>query len=61
LTLSIFSQGVTAQDPEMQKKVAEVKKAVARNRQALAQSTWQEQVTISVNGEQRNVSSSSWP
>jgi len=42
-----------AQNPEMQQKLAEIKEAVARNRQALARYTWVEQVTISVKGEQK--------
>jgi hypothetical protein len=42
-----------AQNPELQQKVAEIKEASARNKQALAQYTWQEQVTISLKGEQK--------
>lgn len=42
-----------AQNPEMQQKVAEAKEAMARNKQALAQYTWVEQVTISLKGEQK--------
>jgi hypothetical protein len=37
---------VSAQNPELQQKVAEVKEAMAANKQALAQYTWQEQVTV---------------
>ena len=44
---------VTAQNPEMQQKLAEVKEAAARNRQALAQYTWVEQVTIILKGEEK--------
>jgi hypothetical protein len=42
-----------AQNPELQQKVTEVKEAIAKNKQALAQFTWVEQVTISLKGEQR--------
>jgi hypothetical protein len=43
----------TAQNPELQQRVAEVKEAIAKNKQALAQFTWVEQVTISLKGEQK--------
>lgn len=48
-----FIQPVAAQNPEMQQRVAELKEAAARNKQALAQYTWVEQVTISLKGEQK--------
>jgi hypothetical protein len=41
------------QNPEMQQKVAELKQAAAANKQALAQYTWVETVTISLKGEQK--------
>jgi 23S rRNA pseudoU1915 N3-methylase RlmH len=41
----------SAQNPELQQKVAEVKEAMAANKQALAQYTWQEQVTVSLKGD----------
>jgi hypothetical protein len=44
---------VFAQNPELQQKVAELKQAAAANKQALAQYTWAEQVTISLKGEQK--------
>src|SRR5580698_2206217 len=44
---------VNAQGPEMQQKVADLKEAMAKNKQALAQYTWNEQVTISLKGEQK--------
>src|SRR6516164_7204808 len=44
---------VAAQSQEMSERVAEVKEAVARNKQALAQYTWVEQVTISLKSEQK--------
>jgi hypothetical protein len=42
-----------AQNPELQQKVAEVKQAMAANKQALAQYTWLETVTVSLKGEQK--------
>ena len=43
----------SAQSQDMKERVAEVKDAVARNKQALAQYTWVQQVTISLKGEQK--------
>ena len=40
-----------AQSPEVQQKLAEVKTAMAANKQALAHYTWQEQQTISIKGD----------
>lgn len=48
-----FAVLVSAQNQEMQERVAEIKAAAARNKQALAQYTWIEQVTISLKGEQK--------
>jgi len=48
-----FTTLAPAQNPELQQKVAEIKEASAQNKQALAQYTWQEQVTISLKGEQK--------
>lgn len=48
-----FVRPVAAQNQEMQERVAEIKQATAQNKQALAQYTWVEQVTISLKGEQR--------
>src|SRR6516162_8404561 len=47
------SRPLAAQNQEMQEKVAEVKQALALNKQAMAQYTWVEQVTISLKGEQK--------
>ena len=44
---------IYAQSPELQQKVAEIKEAAAKNKQALAQYTWVEQDTISLKGEQK--------
>src|SRR5512147_329141 len=42
-----------AQNPQLQEKVAAIKQAAAANKQALAQYTWVEQVTISLKGEEK--------
>jgi hypothetical protein len=44
---------VGAQSPELQQRVAEIEQTTAKNKQALAQYTWVEQVTISLKGEQK--------
>lgn len=44
---------IGAQTQDLQQKVAEIKEAAARNKQALAQYTWVEQDTISLKGEQK--------
>lgn len=49
----IFAHLLTAQSPEVQQKTAEIKQAVAANKQALAQYSWTEQDTISLKGEQK--------
>jgi hypothetical protein len=48
-----FALPVSAQNQEMQERVAEIKQAVAQNKQEMAQYTWVEQVTISLKGEQK--------
>jgi hypothetical protein len=54
---SVFAIGAAsthfavAQNPEVQQRVAELKAAMAQNKQALAQYTWTEQDTISLKGE----------
>jgi hypothetical protein len=56
MTLAIILAAVAfvfGQNPEMQQKVTEVKQAAAANKQALAQYTWVETVTISLKGEQK--------
>jgi hypothetical protein len=42
-----------AQNPELQQRLAEVKAALAKNKQQLAQYTWAEQDIISLKGEER--------
>jgi hypothetical protein len=48
-----FAWLLAAQSPELQQKVAEIKEALAANKQALAQYTWTETDTISLKGEQK--------
>jgi hypothetical protein len=48
-----FAWLLVAQNPDLQQKVAEVKEAMAANKQALAQYTWVETDTISLKGEQK--------
>jgi hypothetical protein len=51
LVAAVFNRPVNAQNQELQQRVADVKEASARNKQALAQYTWVEQVNISLKGE----------
>ena len=44
---------LVAQNPDVQQKVADLKAAMAKNKQALAQYTWVETDTISLKGEQK--------
>jgi len=43
----------SAQNPELQQRIEDVKKAAAQNKQELAQYTWVEQVNINLKGEQK--------
>jgi hypothetical protein len=47
------SHSAVGQSPEVQQKVAELKAAMAQNKQALFQYSWVEQDTISLKGEQK--------
>lgn len=49
----ISSRPVSGQIPELQARVQEMIHAAAKNKQALGRYTWVEQVTLSVEGEQR--------
>jgi len=49
--LVLAPRPVAAQNPQMQERVAEIKRSMAQNKQALSQFTWQEQQTISIKGE----------
>ncbi len=50
-----FVGSATAQNPELQQRVAEIKAASAKNKQALMSYNWTEQVTISLKGEVKKV------
>lgn len=58
-TLLVLASGVVvvssvrAQNPELQQRVAEIKEAAAKNKQALASYSWNELITISLKGEQK--------
>jgi hypothetical protein len=47
----LVSQCLVAQDPNLQQKGAQIKEAMAANKQALSHYTWQEQQTVSLKGE----------
>ncbi len=49
----LLAAAAAAQNPVLQQKVEELKQAAAQNKQMLGQYTWQEQVTISLKGEQK--------
>jgi hypothetical protein len=49
----MFAPSVSAQGPELQQRVAEVKQATTRNKAELMMYTWNELVTISLKGEQK--------
>lgn len=46
-------RSANAQNPEMQQQVSDVKQSMAKNKQALASYTWNEQVTINLKGEEK--------
>jgi hypothetical protein len=48
-----FTRPANAQSPELQQRVAEIKEEMARNKQAIATCSWNEQITISLKGEQK--------
>ena len=52
--IGVFSIGPAgAQNPELQQRLADLKESMAKNKQAIAQYTWTETVTISLKGEQK--------
>lgn len=53
LSLLLAAPPSRAQNPELQQKVADAKAAMAKNKQALAQYTWVETLTISLKGEEK--------
>src|SRR5882757_9858775 len=48
-----FIRPANAQNPDLQQHVADIKQSMAKNKQALVQYTWNEQVTISLKGEEK--------
>jgi hypothetical protein len=46
-------RSANAQNPALQQQVSDVKESMAKNKQALASYTWNEQVTISLKGEEK--------
>ena len=46
---------IYAQSPEVQQRVSQIKESSAKNKQALASYSWNEQVTISLKGEEKKV------
>jgi hypothetical protein len=53
LSGAAFIRPANAQNPELQQRVADIKQSMAKNKQALVQYTWNEQVTISLKGEEK--------
>jgi hypothetical protein len=52
--IGVFStRPAGAQNPELQQRLADLKESMAKNKQAIAQYTWTETVTISLKGEQK--------
>jgi hypothetical protein len=50
---TVFIRPASAQNPELQQHVSDIKQSMAKNKQALASYSWNEQVTISLKGEQK--------
>src|SRR5271169_2530007 len=50
---AVFICPANAQNPELQEQVSTVQQSMAKNKQALASYSWNEQVTISLKGEQK--------
>ena len=48
-----FTGPAQAQNPQLQQQVANIKESMAKNKQSLAAYSWNEQVTISLKGEQK--------
>jgi hypothetical protein len=46
-----LAPNATAQNPQLQEHMAQIKQAMSLNKQVLAQYTWQEQQTVSIKGE----------
>jgi len=50
---TVFICPANAQNPELQQRVSDVQQSMAKNKEALASYTWNEQVTISLKGEEK--------
>jgi hypothetical protein len=50
---AVFIPAADAQNPQLQQHVADIQQSMAKNKQALVQYTWNEQVTISLKGEEK--------
>jgi hypothetical protein len=50
---TVFIRSASAQNPELQQQVSDVQQSMAKNKQALASYSWNEQVTISLKGEEK--------
>lgn len=50
---ALLAYPTNAQNPELQQQVSDVKQSMAKNKQALASYSWNEQVTISLKGEEK--------
>lgn len=55
LSAAGFTTSANAQGPELQQRVTEIKEGAAKNKQALVSYSWNEQITISLKGEQKKV------
>jgi hypothetical protein len=55
--LGIFAVSLHGQDALLQQRVAELKESTAKNKQALAQYTWVEKVTVYLKGQQKKTES----
>jgi hypothetical protein len=53
--LGLFFLPTAAQSPELQQRLAEVKQSAAENKQSLAHNSWQQQETISIKGDVKDV------
>ncbi len=52
---AVFTQPISAQNPELQQKIADLKTIAAANKQALAQYTYVQTTTVSLKGDVRKV------
>jgi hypothetical protein len=52
-TATVFTTTANAQNPELQQQVSSIQESMAKNKQALASYSWNEQVTISLKGQEK--------